>query len=119
MKYRNRRSVDEYNSKRISELERAIQSFSEDNVSERIQHLEESIGRVSKRLWSEKEVFTSSEAALYLGVSESYLYKLTSSKLIPHYKPNGKLVYFNKNELTEWAMRNPSEVTQLIPQNIA
>ena len=23
-----------------------------------------------------------------------------------HYKPNGKLVYFNRKELCEWAMRN-------------
>ena len=33
-----------------------------------------------------KEVLTSDEAAKYLGVSKSCLYKWTMAKLIPHYK---------------------------------
>lgn len=51
-------------------------------------------------------MLTTAEASAYLGLSESYIYKLTSLKQIPHYKPNGKLVYFNRKELCEWAMRN-------------
>ncbi len=42
---------------------------------------------------------------MYIGVSESMLYKLTSSKEIPHYKPRGKMVYFAKEELDEWLVR--------------
>ena len=47
------------------------------------------------------------EAHEYLGVSLSYLYKLTSQNKIPHYKPNGKMIYFSKNELDKWVKRNP------------
>ena len=36
-----------------------------------------------------KEVLTSDEAAKYMGVSKSYLYKLTMRQQIPHYKPSG------------------------------
>ena len=47
------------------------------------------------------------EASEYLGISLSYLYKLTSQNKIPHYKPNGKMIYFVKSELDQWVMRNP------------
>ena len=33
---------------------------------------------------------TLNEAAQYLDISKSYLYKLTCSNKIPHYKPNGR-----------------------------
>ena len=53
-----------------------------------------------------KEVLTSDEAASYMGVSKSYLYKLTMEKKIPHYKPMGKMVYFNRQELEQWLQAN-------------
>ncbi len=46
------------------------------------------------------------EAAEYLHVSKSYLYKLTSANRIPYYKPTGKLVYFDKKELDAWILHN-------------
>ena len=46
-----------------------------------------------------KEVLSLEEASIYLDISRSTLYKMTSAKQIPHYKPNGKLVYFEKSEL--------------------
>ena len=53
-----------------------------------------------------KEVLTSDEAARYLGISKSYLYKLTMRKQIPHFKPMGKLCYFNRLELESWLQSN-------------
>ena len=53
-----------------------------------------------------KEVLTSDEAAVYMCVSKSYLYKLTMRKQIPHYKPMGKMCYFNRAELEEWLQQN-------------
>ena len=53
-----------------------------------------------------KEVLTSREAARYLGISQSYLYKLTMRQQIPHYKPMGKMCYFNRHELEEWLQSN-------------
>lgn len=90
---------------RIRTLERKI-----DEV-EKIQAIEGSIEQLKEQMWTVKEVLTTTEASVYLGVSESYIYKLTSSKLIPHYKPNGKLVYFNRKELCEWALRNRVQMT--------
>ena len=53
-----------------------------------------------------KEVLTSDEAARYMGVSKSYLYKLTMTQQIPHYKPMGKMCYFNREELQNWLQSN-------------
>lgn len=42
---------------------------------------------VAKTIFCTKAVLTSTEAAAYMGVSKSYLYKLTMKGEIPHYKP--------------------------------
>jgi excisionase family DNA binding protein len=46
------------------------------------------------------------QAAEYLQFKKSYLYNLISKKKIPHYKPNGKKVYFNKLELNQWILQS-------------
>ena len=46
------------------------------------------------------------EAAAYLGLAPSYIYKLTHKHLIPHYKPTGKRVFFYKKELDEWITKS-------------
>lgn len=54
----------------------------------------------------QKEVLNFNEAAVYLEVSHSHLYKLTSTGTIPAYKPNGKKLYFNREELNSWLLSN-------------
>ncbi|MDL2224442.1 helix-turn-helix domain-containing protein [Bacteroidales bacterium OttesenSCG-928-M06] len=61
---------------------------------------------IDKTLFCTKEVLTTDEAAKYMGISRSYLYKLTSRKEIPHYKPMGKVCYFNRSELECWLQCN-------------
>lgn len=53
-----------------------------------------------------KEVLTAQETARYMGISMSYLYKLTMRKQIPHYKPMGKVCYFNRKEVEQWLQSN-------------
>ena len=45
------------------------------------------------------------EAAQYLGVSKSAMYKFTHTKKIPYYK-FGRSVYFNTKEIDAWLMEN-------------
>lgn len=66
-----------------------------------------------------KEVLTSDEAARYMGVSKSYLYKLTMNQQIPHYKPMGKMCYFNRQELEQWLQNNRVATTNEIEQRAA
>ena len=56
------------------------------------------------------------EAADYLSLSKSYLYKLTCSGKIGHYKPSGKRIYFSKSELNDWLFRNPVKTETAIDQ---
>ncbi len=46
------------------------------------------------------------EAAQYLSISHSQLYKYTSQRKIPFHKPSGKYLYFFKHELDQWIIRN-------------
>ena len=51
-----------------------------------------------------------------MGISKSYLYKLTMKQEIPHFKPMGKMCYFNRLELEQWLQSNrvttAGEITQ-------
>lgn len=55
----------------------------------------------------EKRILTLQEACAYTGYTESYMYKLTSTRQIPHSKPNGKKIFFDKEKLDEWLLGNP------------
>ncbi|MEI8210094.1 MAG: helix-turn-helix domain-containing protein [Methylococcales bacterium] len=51
---------------------------------------------------SNKQTLNIDEAAAFTGLAVSYLYKLTSAQEIPHYKPRGKMLYFDRSELENW-----------------
>jgi len=53
-----------------------------------------------------KEIYNFSEACTFLDYSKSYLYKLTHQRQIPHFKPNGKKLYFKRADLEDWLLRN-------------
>jgi excisionase family DNA binding protein len=55
---------------------------------------------------SEKEILSLSEAAKFLNVSKSCIYKITSQKQIPHYVPGGKKIYFRKEDLENWILKS-------------
>lgn len=61
---------------------------------------------VQNTIFTTKEVLTSDEVAKYLGVSLSCIYKWTMKQQIPHYKPMGKLCYFNRREIEAWLQQN-------------
>ncbi len=68
--------------------------------------IQEKLDRIESLLLSTKQVLTLEEACSYTGISRSYLYKLTSAGIVPHSKPNGKLIFFDINRLNEWLLQN-------------
>lgn len=48
------------------------------------------------------ELITLEEAARFLGLKKSYLYKLTSTKQIPFYKYGGRVIAFDPADLQAW-----------------
>lgn len=61
-----------------------------------------------------KEIFNLEEAAVFLGMTKSQLYKLTHRRTIPFYKPTGKLVVFVRQELIDWVKASREATTEEI-----
>lgn len=66
----------------------------------------ERLDRLERLLIANKEVLTFEETCDYTGISRSYLYKLTSAGHIPHSKPNGKLIFFERKKIVDWLLQN-------------
>ncbi len=73
---------------------------------ETTQKIEDRLRRIESLLLNQKTVLNFDEVSDYTGLSKSYLYKLTCSAGIPCYKPNGKHIYFNKQEIDSWLLKN-------------
>lgn len=94
----NRTTVMEQLSNRLDVIENYIRELGDvGELKDRISDLEENI-------FTTKRVLTFAEACIYLGVSESHLYKLTAQQEVPHFKPRGKLIYFERIELENWLL---------------
>ena len=78
----------------------------------------EKLERIEKLLLSQKTVINFEELVEYTGLSQSYLYKLTSKGDIPFYRPNGKQLYFNKAEIDSWLLRNRSKTNEEIRNEV-
>ncbi|WP_370862032.1 helix-turn-helix transcriptional regulator [Parabacteroides faecis] len=71
------------------------------------QELLEILRRIEfQTLLSAKQILNFEDVMFLTGLSKSHLYKLTSSHLIPHYKPMGKQIYFDRLEIEAWLKRN-------------
>ncbi len=79
-----------------------------DSASDVVRRLE----KVEAWYFAKKEYLTFEEACEYLGVSKSKLYKMTSSFSIPCYKPEGRMLYFNREELNAWLGQNPIKTSR-------
>ena len=78
--------------------------------------IEERIEELEALVYATKNVLSFDEASKYLNLSKSYLYKLTSAQQIPHYKPQGKMIYFEKDALEAWLRQNPVKTQSQINQ---
>lgn len=56
-----------------------------------------------------KNILTLDEACEFCGLQRSYMYRLTSTRQIPHFKPRAKLIYFHRSELENWLLQNRVE----------
>jgi excisionase family DNA binding protein len=82
-----------------------------DEILERLDKIERLI--VSQSI-VQKDVLNFNEACSYLELSQSHLYKLTSTRQIPHFCPQGKKLYFNRHELDCWLQRNRQSTSEEI-----
>lgn len=88
--------------KRIELLEMQVKELTTvepEVINERLKSIEET-------LYSTKDILNMKEVCQYLDISQSLLYKLTCSGEIPHFKPRGKMIFFEKKELIEWIKKS-------------
>lgn len=97
--------------KRIELLEMQVKELTTvepEVINERLKSIEET-------LYTTKYILNMKEVCQYLDISQSLLYKLTCSGEIPHFKPRGKMIFFEKKELIEWIKKSnllSSEITK-------
>ena len=64
-----------------------------------------------------KGTFTVEDAALYLGITPSHLYKLVRKYDIPHSRPTNGRIFFNKEDLDKWIKSRMVFEPETIVQN--
>lgn len=77
-----------------------------ENSNQILDKLTEIASKLDEQNILQKAVLNFDEACKYLDVSPSHLYKLTSQKQIPHFCPQGKKLYFRRDEIDQWLQRN-------------
>lgn len=71
-----------------------------------LKRIDERQQSIEKMLLSQSNVLTFDQAATYIGISKSHLYKLTMANSLPFYRPRGKMLYFDRVELENWLLQN-------------
>jgi len=92
----------EHLTRRIELLEmqiKELKTVDPDVIKEHLKSLEDAI-------YTTKEILNMKDVCQYLDISQSLLYKLTCTGEIPHFKPRGKMIFFEKKELIAWIKRN-------------
>ncbi len=74
--------------------------------------VEQRLDRIERLLRGQKTVLNIAEACEFTGLSKTYMYKLTHQGRIPHFKPHGKNIYFNREELERWLLQNPVKTAE-------
>ena len=75
-------------------------------INKQIANLQKRVETLEDILEAGKEVLTVEEAAKFMGMARSSLYKITSDQTIPFYRPNGKMIFFEKTDLLSWIRKN-------------
>lgn len=70
-------------------------------LSERLERIEVALTQKND------EVLNANQAASYLDISLSHLYRLTSERRLQYYKPGGGRIYFRKSELDAYILARP------------
>ena len=75
------------------------------------------LDNIEKALMQGDRPLTFREAAGYLNCSPSYLYKLTHRRLIPHFKPLGKKLFFRRQDLEAFLLQRPVKTRDQVEQD--
>ena len=96
---------------------------------ETMESLSARLDRIERNtLLGAKRVLTVEDVACLAGITKRSVYRLTNSKTIPYYRPNGKEIYFDREEVERWLLSNrhstdeelrAAAVTKSVTRNMA
>ena len=66
--------------------------------------------KIDKLHLEQKTILNIDEVAKYTSLSKDYIYRLTSTKQIPHSKPTGRKLFFEKIEVDNFLMMKSSKI---------
>jgi excisionase family DNA binding protein len=75
------------------------------------------LDEISEQLLYTKTVLSADEAARYLKIGKHYLYRLTHQRRVPCYRPSGKKLFFSREELDRWLLKNPIKTRDEIQES--
>lgn len=76
-------------------------------ILERLDAMERAISQTQiYALVAAKEMLTINDVHLLTGMSKAHIYRLTCTRAIPHYKPNGKQIFFKRQDVETWMQQN-------------
>lgn len=73
-----------------------------DLILEKLERIEAILSKTTKT------IFTVDDLINYTGLKRSYIYKLVHLGKIPYSKPQGKLLFFDREEIDHWLRQNKS-----------
>lgn len=100
-------------------MNQSVQLNKEANLTKTVALLQERIDSLENLLHQGKDVLNLEEAAKFMGIARSSLYKMTHEQTIPFYKPNGKMIFFEKTDLLAWVRQNRVASQQEISEEAA
>ena len=76
-------------------------------ASEEYARINERLDKIERLvLMGSKDMLTIEDVSLMTGFTVSNLYRMTSKKTIPFYKPLGGKIFFDKTEIENWLRSN-------------
>ena len=80
-------------------------------ILERLERIEAILSKTAKT------ILTVDDLIDYTGFKRSYIYKLVHLNEIPYSKPQGKILFFDREEIDHWLRQNKSQSKSQIGSN--
>ena len=75
-------------------------------LQRQIEELQKRMDAVEDSLDKAKDVLSVEEAARFMDIARSALYRMTYDRSIPVYRRSGKMIYFEKADILEWIRKS-------------
>jgi excisionase family DNA binding protein len=76
--------------------------------------LADQLDRIENALLLSKKVLNFEECCAYTGIGKVHMYRLTANRCIPHSKPFGKRLYFDRDEINAWLMQGKVSIRKTL-----